>query len=91
MMQSGHAPDACLLAYAGGWAPTPPQKDRNREAEDIFTCCLEWELDEARAPWYKNLGLHLSIYDDIGRCADELKMLAEGGIESQMIMMKDEF
>lgn len=89
--QSGHAPEPCTLMEAGGWAPPSTHHGFNEESEDVFTCFLDWEMEEARAAWYHNLINSVMAYDEIGRCMDELKMLAECGVESRIILAKDRF
>lgn len=93
MRQSGHAPNAVRLPDGGGWAPPESMTQRTgEEQEDVFTCFLSWMADEeGRNAWYKNLGNNMTVYDDIGRVMDELKILAEGGIESRTVTLQESF
>lgn len=82
-------PAACAMLNRGGWSPD--RDESHGESDDVFTCFLCWKSAEARVTWYTNLDNSMTAYDRIGRCMDELKMLAEGGISSRLITQMNQF
>lgn len=90
-MQSGCPPRACSIADAGGWAPHGACNEPSEDEEDRFSCFLLWHSDAARVPWYRNMGKLMCCYDTYGRGLDELKMFAQLGVESRLVVPKDTF
>lgn len=87
--QSG-PPDACRLVFAGGWAPTQQAEDDD-ERGCCFTALLEWNSDDARAEWYRNLGKMMLDYEKMGRWFDMLQILAANGVKSKFIKAQQNY